>query len=227
MAPYARLEIILILLIGAAVSIATGLLFHMWWLPPALVSLALLMFYRDPPRRIVAGDDLLLSPADGKIIRIDREYRREERDAPQMRIVIFLSVFNVHINRAPCAGRVLDVQRNPGKFLNALKPEATTQNENVLIKIDPSPPLPGPVYVRPIAGVLAKRIVCVLNPGDEVTAGQRFGMIKLGSQTEILVPESEGWQIEIKPGQPVRAGLTILARYKSARASRTVATDKL
>lgn len=216
MAPYARFEIILILTIGAAVSAVVGVFFHFWALLPALLALALLMFYRDPPRRTIAGENLILSPADGKIIRVDRDYRLADADGPQLRIVIFLSVFNVHINRAPCAGRVLDVRHNPGKYLNALKAEATTKNENVMIKLDPRAPLPGPVFVKPISGVLAKRIVCTLRPGDDVAAGDRFGMIKLGSQTEICVPESDRWQIEIKPGQAVKAGLTILAQYKSA-----------
>ena len=216
MAPYARFETTIILLVGAVISTATGYFFGYWALLPALLALALLMFYRDPPRKIIAGNDLLLSPADGKIIRIDRDYRAGESETTQLRIVIFLSVFNVHINRAPCAGRVLDVRYNPGKYLNALNPEATTKNENVLVKLDPRAPLPGPIFVRPISGILAKRIVCTLKPDDVVASGERFGMIKLGSQTEIMVPESDAWHVEIKLGQTVKAGLTVLARYKSA-----------
>ena len=227
MASYARLEIALILILGAAVSAIVGVCYGMWALLPALLALALLLFYRDPPRRIHTMDDVLLAPADGKIMRIDRAFVAPDDPTPQLRVVIFLSVFNVHINRAPCAGRVLDVQWNPGKFLNALKPEATTENENVLIKIDPQAPLPGPVWVRPIAGVLAKRIVCTLSPDDRIVAGERFGMIKLGSQTEIRVPEGEGWRLEIRPGDAVKAGLTVLARFQPTCSAKPGTTDKI
>lgn len=216
MAAYARLEIALITIIGAALSVVVGVYWGAWALLPAAFALALLLFYRDPPRKICADPHLLLSPADGKIVRIDRGWTSGGEHAPQLRIVIFLSVFNVHINRAPCAGRVLDVQHNPGKFLNALQERATVENENVLIKLEPRPPLPGPIFIRPIAGVLARRIVCILRRDDDLSPGQRFGMIKLGSQTELLAPEDERWQLEIKPGQAVKAGLTILAHYQSA-----------
>ncbi len=215
MAPYARLEIVLILLIGGAVTVAGGILLHWWALVPGMLTLAMLMFYRDPPRRPTTGGDLLLAPADGKIMRIERDYLAEGSDRPELRIVIFLSVFNVHINRSPCAGTVTDVAHNPGEFLNALKPEATTRNENCLVTIRPQSPLPGPIHVRQIAGVLARRVVCMLEPGDELSAGQRFGMIKLGSQTEIRVPEESRWELQVARGDSVKAGLTVLARLGS------------
>lgn len=215
MATYARLEITLILLIGGVVTVATGILLHWWALLPGILALALLMFYRDPPRRPTVGDDLLLAPADGKIVRIEGDYRADGSDATELRIVIFLSVLNVHINRSPCAGTVTGVTHNPGEFLNALKAEATTRNENKLVTIRPRPPLPGPIHVRQIAGVLARRVVCTLEPGAEVSAGERFGMIKLGSQTEIRVPEDSRWDLRVAVGDRVKAGLTVLARLGS------------
>ena len=148
MAPYARLEITLILLIGGAVTVASGVLLHWWALLPGLVAVALLMFYRDPPRRPAVGDDLLLAPADGKVVRIERDYHAEGGDRRELRIVIFLSVLNVHINRSPCAGTVTDITYRPGEFLNALRSEATTRNESNLVTIRPRPPLPGPIHVR-------------------------------------------------------------------------------
>src|SRR5439155_1812299 len=124
---------------------------------------------------------------------IERGWTPPEGGAPELRICIFLSVANVHVNRAPCAGRVRDVKYTPGQFLDARTAEATRRNENSLLTLDPLAPLPGPVCVRQIAGLLAKRIVCTHKPGDAVAAGERFGMIKLGSQTEIRVPDDPRW----------------------------------
>ena len=215
MASYARLEVTLILLIGGAVTIVTGILLHWWALLPGILALALLMFYRDPPRNAPVGDDLLLAPADGKIIKIERDYSAESSDRRELRLVIFLSVLDVHINRSPCAGTVTEVKYNPGEFLNALRSEATVRNENNLVTIQPRPPLLGPVYVRQIAGVLARRVVCTLTPAVEVAAGERFGMIKLGSQTELRVPADARWELRVARGDSVKAGLTVLARLKS------------
>jgi len=215
MASYARLEVALILLIGGAATIVAGILLHWWALLPGILALALLMFYRDPPRKTPAGDDLLLAPADGKIIKIERDYCPEGRESRELRLVIFLSVLDVHINRSPCAGTVTEVQYNPGEFLNALRSEATTRNENNLVTIRPQALLPGPIRVRQIAGILARRVVSTLEPGDEVSAGQRFGMIKFGSQTEIRVPEDSRWQLRVAAGDRVKAGLTVLARLES------------
>jgi phosphatidylserine decarboxylase len=214
MAPYARLEITLILLIGAIVTIVTGVYLHWWALLPGLLALALLLFYRDPPRKTPEGDDLLIAAADGRITMVERDYRAGDGDTRELRIVIFLSVLDAHINRAPCAGIVTDVQYLPGEFLNALRAEATARNESNLVTIRPRPPLPGPVHVRQIAGVLARRVVCTLEPGDEVSAGERFGMIKLGSQTEIRAPEDPRWEVLVNRGDCVKAGLTTLARLR-------------
>jgi len=142
-----------------------------------------------------------------------------ERDwsAPEggrdLRICIFLSVMNCHVNRSPCAGTVTDIIYSPGLFLNALRPDATLRNENNLIVLNPAAPLPGPIRVRQIAGLLAKRIVCAVQPGTSLAAGERVGMIKLGSQTEVRAPEDPKWKVCVQPGQNVRAGVTILAEW--------------
>jgi phosphatidylserine decarboxylase len=109
---------------------------------------------------------------------------------------------------------VRSVEHRPGQFLSALKPEATLLNENNLITLDPAGPLPGPVRVRQIAGVLARRIVCTLKPGDSVAAGQRFGMIKLGSQTEIRVPDDPRWDVRVRAGSNVKGGVTVLVELR-------------
>lgn len=215
MTAYARLEITLILLVGVLVTSATGHLCGAWAALPAVLTLALLCFYRDPPRRIPPGENLVLAAADGRIVEVtpDVEGAHGQR---VVRIMIFLSVLDVHINRSPCAGRVREVEYQPGEFLNALSGEADTRNESNAVTIDPAAPLPGPIRVRQIAGVLARRIVCTARPGDELAAGQRYGMIKLGSRTEVCLPVDPGWEVAVSVGDRVRAGRTVLARYSAA-----------
>ena len=216
MARYAWVEVLVIGLLGVVVTVAVALWASWWGLLPAGLALALLSFYRDPPRRVVARPNELLAPADGRIVHI----RRVDADAgPEIRIVIFLSVFNVHINRSPCDGQVRSVQHKPGRFLNALRVEATIENEANTVDVDPPAPLPGPVSVRQIAGVLAKRIICTLRPGDQVAAGERFGMIKLGSQTELIMPDDGRWTLCVNLGTRVKAGLTVLAEHNQAAAT--------
>ncbi|MCH8806310.1 MAG: phosphatidylserine decarboxylase family protein [Planctomycetes bacterium] len=185
-----------------------------WAVLPAVLALALLSFYRDPPRRIPPGDDLLVSPADGKVTEVVRHERGKDGPSEQWRVCIFLSVANVHLNRSPCAGRVADVTYTPGKFINALNPAAVRVNENSVLTLEPTPPIPGPIRIRQVSGALARRIVCEAKPGDELTTGERFGMIKLGSRTEIVVPEHACWEVVVKVGDSVRGGSTVLARLR-------------
>jgi len=212
MTAYARREVAATLLIGISLTAVVGLLWPWWALLPGLLTVALLSFYRDPRRLAPTGDNLLLAAADGRLLRIERGYRSAPGAAAELRFLIFLSLLDVHINRSPCGGRVVDVRYRPGRFLNALRAAASEQNESNQVTIQPEPPLPGPVHVRQIAGVLARRIVCAVRPGEQLRAGQRFGMIKFGSQTEIRVPEDHRWEVLVRPGQHVRAGQTILAR---------------
>jgi phosphatidylserine decarboxylase len=216
MAPYARVEITVILLAGAAVTIVTGVFLQWWAVLPAVLALALLSFYRDPARTTPGDTHLLFAAADGRIMRVQRDYQPDGSEGRELRIVIFLSVLDAHINRSPCAGSVSTVEYRPGKFLNAMRAAATDSNESNLVVIQPKPPLPGPVYVRQIAGVLARRVVCTLKPGDEVAAGERFGMIKFGSQTEVRVPEDPRWEVAVRKGNHVKAGRTVLAHLKPA-----------
>lgn len=208
MARYARAEVAALLVGGALATVGVAFAFGWWALAPALLAAALLSFYRDPPRRIPARPDALLAPADGRIVAIERE--TPPGGAPQLRIVIFLSVFNVHVNRSPCAGRIFAIDYQPGKFLNALDERSNAENESNTLQLAPRVPLPGPVLVRQIAGVLARRIVCAARVGDELTAGQRFGMIKLGSRTELTAPDDGRWRVDVRVGDSVRGGVTVL-----------------
>lgn len=211
MSPYAKVEVWCTALIGAATTAAVGWYFAWWAMLPTLLTLALLSFYRHPHRTPPADVRILVAPADGKVVSIRRNVI-DENGRPELRIMIFLSVFNVHVNRSPCAGRVLNSEYKPGLFLNALSAEADTRNEANTLTLEPAAPLPGPVRVRQIAGVLARRIVCAAKPGDSLTLGQPMGMIKLGSRTELILPEDPRWAVEVTVGQRVKGGLTILAR---------------
>lgn len=210
MAKYALIEVIVIALIGAGATVLVGWCSPWFALIPALLTIALLSFYRDPPRLPVIRADALIAPADGTIMSIDAGTQTAAAP-PVLRICIFLSVLNVHVNRSPCSGTVTDIRYHPGKFLNALTSEATAENEANELVLQPDPPLPGPVLVRQIAGLLARRIVCAVKVGERLTCGERFGMIKLGSQTQVSVPDDGRWRVLVKVGQPVKGGLTVLA----------------
>jgi phosphatidylserine decarboxylase len=160
-----------------------------------------LWFFRDPDRDIPEGP-VAVSPADGKVVLIRR---RPEGS----RVSIFLNIFDVHVNRAPVAGKVSQVTYKPGKFLVASKEEASVENEMNTITVDG--PL-GVVAFSQIAGLIARRIICYKKPGDQVGAGERVGLIKFGSRVDISFgPE---WEVAVKEGQRVKAGSSIVARRK-------------
>ncbi len=170
-------------------------------IPFYVLAVFCLWFFRDPERRIPSGP-VAVSPADGKVILIKRK-------PDSTRVSIFLNVFDVHVNRAPIAGKVVDVTYKPGKFLVASKDEASLDNEMNTLTIDGHGTV---VQFSQIAGLIARRIVCYKKPGDFVTAGERIGLIKFGSRVDITFgPE---WQLEVKEGQRVSAGSSVLARRK-------------
>ncbi|NIL97899.1 MAG: phosphatidylserine decarboxylase family protein [Planctomycetales bacterium] len=172
-------------------------------------------FFRDPPRRLPAGEGLLVAPADGTVAEITRLEKDEFLGGPAVRIGIFLSIFNVHINRVPSAVRVIELRYSPGLFLNALDPASAIKNENMWIGLEEQAAPHRRLVVRQIAGLIARRIVCNLRPGELLSAGHPFGMIKLGSRTEMIVPDQPDLQIETRIGQKIKAGKTVLARFAS------------
>jgi phosphatidylserine decarboxylase len=224
MSRYARLEVTLIALVGLAATGLVAWLWGWWALVPAIAAAALLAFYRDPPRRCPADGDVILAPADGRVVEVSRDIPGSDGERV-LRIMIFLSVLNVHINRFPCTGRVTEVSYRPGKFHSALGSAADKHNESNTVVIAPREPLPGPVRVRQIAGVLARRIVCTVRTGDELAAGTRFGMIKLGSRTEVTVPESAEWDVRVAVGDRVKAGRDVLARLAAGHPAVMAAGD--
>jgi len=185
---------------------------YLAWIPA--VPLALVVwFFRDPPRKIPPTPGALVSPADGKVTEITRLEHDEFIGGPAVRIGIFLSIFNVHLNRTPTACRVIALRYHPGEFLNAMNPESAIRNENIWIGIEEDAPPYRRMVVRPIAGAIARRIVCPLRPGDRLERGEKIGMIKLGSRTELVVPDAEDLVIDTHVGQRVKAGSSVLARY--------------
>jgi phosphatidylserine decarboxylase len=194
---------------------------HLWLagVLPELILFGLLVwvvsFFRDPKRKIPEDPALLLSPADGRISDIEEVREPLLGGEPVLRIGIFLSIFNVHINRMPCAVRVRSVLYKPGKFLNALhgiQAGKLNESNNLLLERIQSPE--DLLLVRQISGAIARRIVCEAKENQTFTAGQPFGMIKFGSRTELYVPASPKLRVLVKIGDKVKAGQTPLARYE-------------
>lgn len=183
-----------------------------------LIWVWLLAFFRDPPRTIPTGPGLLIAPADGKITDITELETAEYIDGPAIRIGIFLNVFNVHINRAPCDGVVEYLHYQRGRKLNAMNPDAATVNESQAIGLRDTDA--GKLLVRQICGLIARRIVCDLTEGDRLERGQVFGMIKFGSRTELIIPASAVVLVDVKVGQKVRGGRDVLARITDVLANK-------
>lgn len=174
-----------------------------------LLTAGVAAFFRDPERIIPAGEELVVSPADGRVVAIAPVEAGALFADATTRISIFLSPLDVHINRAPVAGRVSDVRYQAGKFLPAFKAEASDSNEqNALHIVDERERNWGVVQV---AGILARRIVCRAKAGDMLSRGERFGLIMFGSRTDIYLPQ--GCRVEATEGQRVRGGETIIGRF--------------
>jgi phosphatidylserine decarboxylase len=190
----------------------------LFWVPGVLflaLLLFVLSFFRDPERQIPADPQLLVSPADGTITDIGEVDEADFCGGRAYRVGIFLSVFNVHINRVPRSGQVIGLRYFPGRFLDARTANCGQVNEQLWI--DVAEGTPGRfVRVKQIAGAIARRIVCWLRPGEEVTAGLRLGMIKFGSRTEVFIPVEALQEVLVKVGDKVQGGSTALLRMKPA-----------
>ncbi|MGH7830022.1 MAG: phosphatidylserine decarboxylase family protein [Candidatus Binatia bacterium] len=174
----------------------------------ALFSLGFVGFFRDPERTPPKGDDLILSPADGRIVGIRRHETAGGLEGGTQ-VSIFLSPLDVHVNRAPVKGRVEQVEYQKGRFLAAYKEQASQSNEqNMLSIVDPRG---RSLRLVQIAGVLARRIVCYVKRGDGLERGQRFGLIMFGSRVDLFLPPDS--KVEVVEGQKVRGGETIVGRF--------------
>jgi phosphatidylserine decarboxylase len=216
--PFARWGLAELQLMGWPLLAAAVLLLWLgapWnWLAvvPAIMLGLVVYFFRDPHREVPQGLNQIVSPADGAIAEITELEHYEFFDGPAVRIGIFLSIFNVHVNRAPRAARVLDMHYKPGEFLNAMNPESALRNEFLWIGLEDLQRPGARLAVRAISGLIARRIVCVLRPGREVRRGEKFGMIKLGSRTELILPR-DAVSVNVAVGDKVKAGASVLAEY--------------
>ena len=230
--PFVRVGLAELMLIGGAFVMLAIILGMVWWplaLPMLVIAGLIVWFFRDPTRESPPEIGTLVSPADGKLVQIDRI--EDPEWGPCVQFGIFLSIFNVHANRASLPGRVVAVRYRPGKFLNALRPESARENENLDVILETGDiheallgsgnapentqaPAPHRYRIRQITGQFARRIVCWVRPGDVLSRGEMFGMIKLGSRTELIVPHDESFEIVAKIGDKLCAGTTTLGRYR-------------
>ena len=189
------------LLLAVAVTV-----FGFWYVGLLLLLLALFMayFFRDPKREPPSDPDVVVSPADGRVTRI--ESAAGQANSPTL-ISIFLSPLDVHINRAPIPGKIVDVVYSPGKFLMATNEKASVVNEQNALTIQGEKIT---VVCKQIAGILARRIVCWKHTGDRLNLGERFGMIKFSSRTDVLLPANV--KVTVTEGERVRGGITVIGR---------------
>jgi phosphatidylserine decarboxylase len=183
----------------------------LFW-PLMVLTLWSVYFFRDPPRLVPQEDRLLLAPADGLVQMVADAVPPAELglgDQPLRRVSVFLSVFDVHINRAPCAGTIDVVAYRPGKFVNAASDKASEENERMAIALRRGDGQP--IGFVQIAGWVARRIVCHVKPGQEIKAGERFGHIRFGSRTDLYLPP--GARLLVAAGQRMIGGETVVAEF--------------
>ncbi len=188
---------------------ATLFLDWLWAIPFWVIAIFVLQFFRDPPREVPSNPNAILAPADGRIVAVEKiQDPFLEREA--IKISVFMNVFNVHSNRSPVDGEVRDKWYFPGKFINADLPKASLENErNALwIKADNG----ADVTCVQVAGLIAKRIICHVSPGEHLNRGQRFGFIRFGSRVDVYLPLNT--KINVNIGDKVSATLTVLAEFR-------------
>ena len=218
--PFVRVGLAELILIGGGFIVLAVLLGLLWWplaLPPLVLAGLVAWFFRNPFRQVPELVGTVVSPADGKLVQIESIEDPELGSCVQLGI--FLSIFNVHANRSSLPGRVVAVRYAPGKFLNALRPESARENENLdVVLVDVEGIVAGEngrkFRIRQITGQFARRIVCWVRPGDVLGRGEMYGMIKLGSRTELIIPTHPSLEIVAAVGDKVCAGSTVLARYR-------------
>jgi phosphatidylserine decarboxylase len=203
------------MLIGSLVLVAAAVVLGIWWWPISLIILPVLIwlfaFFRDPNRQVPAEQHVMVSPADGTVSDITELPNYDLLGGPALRIGIFLSVFNVHVNRSPCDGRVVKVDYKKGKFINAMShAKASDENEsNTVVLAEATSDRPVAV-VKQIVGLIARRIIFDPQVGELLHRGQRIGMIKFGSRTELYVPMWLEPTAKVQVGQTVRGAADII-----------------
>jgi phosphatidylserine decarboxylase len=199
-----------LLAVAGALAWATG--GWAWSIAPVLLAAFFLWFFRDPQREIPTADGLIVSPGDGLVT---ETVQIATPAGPRQRISIFLSVFDVHVNRSPIAGVLSSVHYHKGQYLNAMNPASADRNEQNIVTVHGEGI---EITFKQIAGLLARRIVFNFHEGDTVERGQRVGLIKFGSRVDVLLPAEA--QLRVKPGQRVKGGASVLAAMPPAAGGR-------
>jgi phosphatidylserine decarboxylase len=200
--------------IAGLVSILLAALFWPLGFLGLLFTIGDYLFFRDPSRVTPDADGLVISPADGTVCQITSVSPPPELDmgdTPMIRIAVFMSVFNVHVNRSPLAGKVTKLAYTPGKFVNASLDKASQDNERQALLMEDRATKTQIAFVQ-IAGLIARRIVCFVKEGQDLARGERFGLIRFGSRVDVYLPANSA--VLVKPGQTMIAGETVLARLK-------------
>ncbi|TWU45049.1 phosphatidylserine decarboxylase [Novipirellula aureliae] len=223
--PFVRVGLAELLLLTSFFVLLAFLSVFIWWplsLPALMVAALVVYFFRDPKRQIPALPGTIVSPADGRLVQM--EAIEDPELGKCIQVGIFLSIFNVHANRVSLPGRVISIRYHPGKFLNALRPESARENENLDVTLEATESAadpagePSPVTrkyrIRQITGQFARRIVCWVRPGDVLLRGEMYGMIKLGSRTELVLPDDGNLDITAKIGDKLKAGSSVIGQYK-------------
>ncbi len=216
--PFARYGYRELLVFSALFALAAFFGGWLLWWPLAVVfavPLALVVwFFRDPHRTVPDEHGAVVAPADGTITDITEVDDAEFIGGPATRIGIFLSVLSVHVNRAPYAGRVAYLKYHKGSFTAAMRPGASSDNEANSLGIVLPDHGDAKILVKQIAGAIARRIVCACREGDVLSRGEKFGMIKFGSRTELFIPRTLPFDPEVTVGQKVRGGSSIIGRFR-------------
>ena len=176
-------------------------------IPLGVLTLFIIFFFRDPQRNLVNSEKAVLTPADGKIIAIEKLTNGDNRfKDTAIKLSIFMSLFNAHINRIPIGGRISQLTYHPGKFFSANLDKASLYNENNIVMLETDKKKK--IVLVQVAGLIARRIVCWVKAGDYVRAGQRFGLIRFGSRLEVYLPPDS--TITVRKGEKVKAGQTVI-----------------
>jgi phosphatidylserine decarboxylase len=212
---------------GVPPLVLGGVCFYLQWnvVAGVLVFLALFVFsfFRNPERVIPSEPGAVVSPGDGRVVVVTDE---EHEDRPGKRVSIFLAVWNVHVNRAPAAGIIKNLEYRPGKFLAAMRERASVENEQNVFTLSTDA---GEIVFKQIAGLIARRVVSWKKTGDRVARGERIGLVRFGSRVDLWVPSDA--EILVKLGQNVKGGSSVLARWtgqsvaNSLKAANAAETD--
>jgi phosphatidylserine decarboxylase len=204
-APEGRWFIVAALLIFVVLLVSKFWWWALLWLPIAIWVVA---FFRDPAREGQRGENLVIAPADGKVVSVIQLFEPAFHQAETTRVSIFMNVFDCHVNRYPASGTVTYRHYNPGRFINAAAEKASLENEQSSVGLLTSH---GKVLIRQIAGLIARRIVTDHAEGREVKQGERMGMIRFGSRVDVFLPA--GARVLVKDGDRTVAGITVIAQW--------------